>query len=213
MNTALLIGMVILGGVSLGWVLHHRSMRHMKPILTRLASEKNGKVESPSLFLMPKLRFSHAGKKVEVSSASTGIAGDSVRYTYAVFNGVDLKSFEFRILPRSLQTIGDKWIGLKKPMSTRVDKLDERLSIYTNNEPLLMAILSDRIQEDLLSWAEQKTENQINDIRNYDDNIIFAVTGTLKNYEDYKLLLDTACRFYDAVINGMSNSSKASNDT
>jgi len=26
------------------------------------------------------------------------------------------------------------------------------------------------------------------------------VTGVLKNYEDYKLLLETACRFYDAVI-------------
>jgi hypothetical protein len=184
----------------------------MKPILIRLAAEKNGTVESPSLFLMPKLRFSHSGTKVEVSSASTGISAESVRYTYAVFNGLDFKSFEFRILPRSLQTIGDKWIGRKKQMSTGVDKLDERLSIYTNNEPLLKAILSDRIQADLLSWSEQKRENKIKDIRNYDDNLIFAVTGALKNYEDYKLLLETACRFYDAVINVMSNSSKASND-
>ena len=72
-------------------------------------------------------------------------------------------------------------------MSTGVDKLDERLSIYTNNEPLLKAILSDRIQADILSWTEQKRENKIIDIRNYDENLIFAVTGTLKNYEDYKL--------------------------
>ncbi|MBT8352129.1 MAG: hypothetical protein KJO26_12980 [Deltaproteobacteria bacterium] len=61
MNTALLIGMVILGGVSAGWLFHHRSMRHMKPVMTKLAAEKSGKVESPSLFLMPKLRFSHSG--------------------------------------------------------------------------------------------------------------------------------------------------------
>ena len=78
----------------------------------------------------------------------------------------------------------------------------------------MKSVLSERIQADLLSWAEQKKENKINDIRNYDDNLIFAVTGAVKNYEDYKLLLETACRFYDAVVNvmSMSNSSKASND-
>jgi hypothetical protein len=204
MNLALVIGMLILGGVGLGWVLHHRSVRHMAPILRQLAAENNGKVESSSLFLMPKLRFSHSGTEVEVSSASTGIAGESTRYTYAVFAGLDLKNFMFRILPRSLQTIGDKWIGRKKPMSSGVDKLDKRLAIYTNNVPLMKAVLSDHIQADLLSWAEQKTVNRINDIRNYDDKLIFAVAGTLKNYNEYKRLLDTACRFYDAVTNEVS---------
>ncbi len=121
MNTALIIGIIILGGMSLGFVLYHRSVRNLKPILIRRAAEKNGTVESPSLFLMPKLLFFHSGKKVEVSSASTGIAGESVRYTYAVFNGLDFEGFEFRILPRSLQTIGDKWIGRKKQMSTEVE--------------------------------------------------------------------------------------------
>jgi hypothetical protein len=184
----------------------------MKPILTRLAAEKNGTVESPSLFLMPKLRFSHSDTKVEISSASTGIAGESVRYTYAVFKGLDLKSFEFRILPRSLQTIGDKWIRQKKPMSTGVDKLDKRLAIYTNNDRLMKEVLSDHIKADLLSWAEREKDNRISDIRNYDDNLIFSVTGTLKNYHEYKLLLDTACSFYDKVTNVMSNYSQVSND-
>lgn len=212
MNTALLIGMVILGGVSVGWVFHHRSMRHMKPVLTKLAAEKNGTVESPSLFLMPKLRFSHSGTDVEVSSASTGIAGESTRYTYAVFAGLDSKNFKFRILPRSLQTIGDKWIIQKKPISTGVDKLDKRLAIYTNNDSLMKSVLSERIQADLLSWVEQKTVNRISDIRNHDDNLIFAVTGTLKQYEEYKLFLVTACRFYDAVTSVVLNLPKAPND-
>ena len=212
MNTALLIGMVILGGASLGWVFHHRSMRHMKPILTSLAAEKNGTVESPSLFLMPKLRFSHSGIDVEVSSASTGTAGESTRYTYAVFAGLDSKNFKFRIVPKSLQTIGDKWIIQKKPLSTGIDKLDKRLVIYTNNDSLMKSVLSERIQADLLSWAEQKTVNRISDIRNYDDNLIFAVTGTLKLYKEYKFFLDTACRFYDAVTSVVSNLPKAPND-
>ena len=212
MNTALLIGMVILGGVSVGWVFHHRSMRHMKPVLTKLAAEKNGTVESPSLFLMPKLRFSHSGKDVEVSSASTGIAGESTRYTYAVFAGLDSKNFKFRILPRSLQTIGDKWIIQKKPLSTGVDKLDKRLAIYTNNDSLMKSVLSGPIQANLLSWVEQKTVNRISDIRNYDDNLIFAVTGTLKQYEEYKFFLDTACRFYDAVTSVVLNLPIAPND-
>ena len=129
----------------------------MKPILIRLAAEKNGTVESPSLFLMPRLRFSHSGTDVEVCSASTGIAGESTRYTYAVFAGLDSKNFKFRILPRSLQTIGDKWIIQKKPLSTGVDKLDKRLAIYTNNDSLMKSVLSEPIQANLLSWAEQKT--------------------------------------------------------
>ena len=199
-------------GVSLGWIIHHRSVRQMTPILRRLAAEKNGTVESPSQFLMPKLRFSHSGAEVEVSSASTGIDGESTRYTYVVFAGLDSKSFEFRILPRSLQTIGDKWIGLKKPMSTALDQLDKRLVISTNNSPLMEAVLLDRIQADLLSWEEQKSDNRINDIRNYEDKLIFAVTGALKSYEDYKLFLETACRFYDAVNKVVSNYSKVLND-
>ena len=104
--------------------------------------------------------------------------------------------------------LGDKWIGLKKPMSTEVDKLDNLLAIYTNNDRFMKEVLSGRIQADLLSWAGQKTENRISDIRNYDDNLIYAATGTLKNYEEYKLLLDTACRFYDAVANVLSNHTK-----
>jgi hypothetical protein len=66
-------------------------------------------------------------------------------------------------------------------------------------------VLSDRVRADLLSWAKQK-ENRISDIRNYDNKMIFAVTGTLKNHEEYELLLDTACRFYDAVTNVVSES-------
>ena len=125
-------------------------------------------------------------------------------YTYVKFIGLDFKSFKFRILSRTLQTIGDKWIGQKKAMPTRVDKLDKRLSIYSNNEPLLKATLSARIQADLLLWAEQKTDNRVSDIRNYDDNLIFAVAGDLESYEEYKLLLDTACRFFDEVTKVVS---------
>ena len=171
----------------------------------------NGKVESSSLFLMPKLRFSHSGTEVEISSASTGIAGESRRYTYTKFIGFDFNNFEFRILPRSFQTIGDKWIRQKKPISIGVDKLDKRLSIYSNNEPLLKATLSARIQADLLLWAEQKTDNRVSDIRNYDDNLIFAVVGDLESYEEYKLLLDTACRFFDAVTKVVSKHSNETN--
>jgi hypothetical protein len=97
-------------------------------------------------------------------------------------------------------------------MSSGVDKLDKRLAIYTNNDTLMKAVLSDRVQADLLSWSNQKTENRINDIRNYTDNLIFAVTGTLKKYEEYKLFLDSACRFFQAITNVISNCSKDRNN-
>ncbi len=94
-------------------------------------------------------------------------------------------------------------------MSTPAGKLDQRLVIYTNDERWMQAVLSDRIRADLLRWADQKRENRINDIRNYEDKLIYAVTGTLDNYEETKLLLDTACRFYDAVTDVVSKRSKA----
>lgn len=203
MNGSVLIGILILGGLSVGWVLHNRSVRRVMPVLRRLAAEKNGTVQSPSRFLMPKLLFSYAGTAVEVSSASTGTAGKSTRYTYVLFREVDWKGFDFRILPRSVQTMTDEWVGLTKPMLTAPGNLDKRLTIVTNEDRLMEAVLSDRIQGDLLLWAGQKTENRISDIRNYDDKLIYAVTGTLESYQDYRLLLDTACRFYDAVTNQM----------
>ncbi len=212
MDNALLIGVVIMGGLSLGWVLHHRSVRQMTPILRRLAAEANGVVKSPGPFVMPKLLFSYSGTDVEVSSASTGIDGGSIRYTYALFKGLVPKNFEFRIRPRSLQSVADEWTGFKKPMATEVGKLKKRLAIYTNDDRLMEAVLSERIQADLLFWADRKRENRISDIRNYDDKLIYAVTGTLNNYEEFKLLLNSACGFFDVVNNVVANSSRASNN-
>ncbi len=199
MNVALLIGAIILGGMSLGWVLHRRSVRHMTPILRRLAAEVNGVVQSQTPFIMPKLMFSYSGMDVEVSSASTGIDGESIRYTYAVFKGQAPTNFEFRILPRSLQAVVDEWTGFKKPMATEVGRLKKHLVIYMNDDRLMKSVLSERIQADLLFWAAGNKENRISDIRNYDDKLIYAVTGTLNSYEEFKLLLGSACRFLDAV--------------
>ncbi len=212
MNNALLIGVVILGGLSLGWVLHHRSVRQMTPILRRLAAEADGEVKSQGLFVMPKLLFSYSGTDVEVSSASTGIDGESIRYTYALFKGLALKNFEFRIRPRSLQSVADEWAGFKKPMATEVGNLKRVLAIYTNDDRLMEAVLSERVQVDLLFWADGKRENRISDIRNYEDKLIYAVTGTLNNYVEFKLLLGSACRFFDMVNSVVSNSSKVSNN-
>ena len=213
MNIVLLIGVVILVGMSLGWILHHRSMGQLTPILKRLAAETNGVVKLQNPFVMPKLMFPYSGTDVEVSSASTGIDGGSIRYTYALFNGLTLKNFKFRILPRSLQSVADEWAGFKKPMVTEVGQLKKCLAIYTNDDKLMEALLSERIQADLLFWADRKTENRISDIRNYDDKLIYAVTGTLNNYEEFKLLLGSACRLFDLVNNVASNSSRVSNNT
>ena len=210
-NTASVIAVVILGGLSLGWILHHRSLRHLTPILKRLAAEVGGVVQSQNPFVMPKLLFSYSGTDVEVSSASTGIAGESIRYTYVLFKGLAPRQFEFRIRPRSLQTVADEWAGFKKPMATEVGKLKTRLAIYTSDDRLMEAVLSEHVQADLLFWAHGKRENRVSDIRNYDDNLIYAVTGTLDSSEDFKVLLDSACRFFDVVKNLGSRSSEPSN--
>ncbi len=211
MNVPLIIGVVLLGGLSLGWVLHRRSVGHVLPILKRVAVETDGEINWQGPFVMPKLVFTHSGTEVEVSSASTATEGESIRYTYALFKGLTWKDFEFRIVPRSLQTVADQWVGLKKPMGTEVGKLKDRLVIYTNDNRRMVAILSERIQEDLQFWAHGKKENRISDIRNYDDKLLYAVTGTLDNYEELKLLIRSACNFFDSVNNMISNPSASNN--
>ena len=63
------------------------------------------------------------------------------------------------------------------------------------------SILSEPIQTDLLFWAEGEDSNRISDIRNYDNKLIYAVTGTLKSHKEFKLLISNACTFFDAVKN------------
>lgn len=63
------------------------------------------------------------------------------------------------------------------------------------------SILSEHIQTDLLFWAEGEGSNLISDIRNYDNKMIYAVTGTLKNHKEFKLFISKACTFFDAVKN------------
>jgi hypothetical protein len=201
MNVAILIGAVVLAGMCLGWFFHRRSVHQITPILRQLAAEENGVVVPQGPFVMPKLVFPYSGTTVEVSCASTGSQGESIRYTYVVFNDLALKDFEFRILPRSLQTLTDEWAGFKKPLVSEIARLKDRLSIYTNNDRLMESVLTESIQTDLLFWAEGEGSNRISDIRNYDNKLIYAVTGTLKNHKEFKLLISNACTFFDAVKN------------
>ena len=201
MNVAILIGAVVLAGMCMGWFFHRRSVRQITPILRQLAAEGGGIVVSQGPFVMPKLVFPYSGTTVEVSCASTGSQGESIRYTYVVFNGLAPKNFEFRILPRSLQTFTDELVRFKKPFDSGIDRIKDRLSIYTNNDRLMKTVLTERIQTDLLFWADGEKLNRISDIRNYDGKMIYAVTDTLKNHKEFKLLINTACSFFDAVKN------------
>ena len=211
MQVALLICLVLVVGMSLGWALHHRSVRHMTPILRRLAAETNGVVNSQVPFVMPKLLFSYSGVDVEVSSASTGLDGESIRYTYVLFKGLVPRDFEFRVLPRSLQTVAEEWAGYKKSTAPELGKLKKHLAIYTSDNRLTEAVISEPIQTDLLFWADRKRGNRISDIRTFDDKLIYAVTGALNSYEESKLLLGSAFRFFDAFNNIMSNTPRRAN--
>jgi hypothetical protein len=212
MNVEILIA-IVLGGLGLGWVLQRWSVRQMLPTLERLAVEIDGEVRFQGPFLMPKLVFAHAGRQVEVSSASSGTAGDSTRYTYALFEGLAPGRFEFRIVPRSLQSLASQWTGLARPLTQGMGDLAERLVVYTNDEERMATVLSERVRADLSSWAGAQTENRISDVRNYDDKLIYAVTGTLSGYDELRSLIDSSCRFLDAVDRVVPGTSGAPDPT
>ncbi|WP_139215198.1 hypothetical protein [Oceanisphaera psychrotolerans] len=192
------MGLFILSGLLLGWVLHGRTARRMTPMLNRLAAETNGAVSSNNPLLMPKLLYSRSGMEVEVSSASTGIDGNSVEYTYVLFKGLPPHKFDFRIQPRTITACVNEWIGSSQAPALNSGRLKARLAIHTNDDERMRRLLTDAIQADLLFWADRKT-NRLNDIRPYDDKLIYAITGLPDDIHDLKRLLDSACRFMEAL--------------
>ena len=206
MGISLIVASVIVGGLILAWAFHRKSAGRLNATLKRMAAEVGGEVRTQNLFVMPKLLFSYAGGEVEISSASTGIDGGSINYSYVLFKGLAPGRFEFRILPRSLQTVADEWAGITKSMVTDACRLGERLSISTNDDKMMAAILSEKIQADLLFWAEGERENRISDIRIYDDKLIYAVTGISNDYDELQKLIKSACRFFDGVTEHLSSS-------
>lgn len=150
------------------------------------------------MFSLPKLYFTHDGKDVEVSSASTGISGQSERYTYVLFSGLDFKGFEFRILPKSVRTIVDDKLAIKRQIPIGDRLFDKYFSVYSNDKDKSLKFLDDEIKSDLLKWAQKKPINKISDIRNYDDKFIFCVYGELKDRYEFEQLLKSAIDFYDS---------------
>jgi hypothetical protein len=198
MSSYLIIGLIIIFGWIIAWVFHSRSYKSLLENLELIAIEKSGTIKRGRLFSLPKLYFTHDGKDVEVSSASTGISGQSERYTYVLFSGLDFKGFEFRILPKSVQTIIDNKIGIRKQIPTGDSLLDKYFSVYSNDKDKIFKILNYETKSDLLKWAQKKPINKISDIRNYDDKIIFCVYGELKDQYEFEQLVKSAIDFYDS---------------
>ncbi len=211
MSSYLIIGLTITFGWIIAWVFHRRSYKSLLENLELIAIEKNGTIKKGRLFSLPKLYFTHEGKDVEVSSASTGISGDSERYTYVLFSGLDFKGFEFRILPKSVQTIIDNKIGIRKQIPTGDSLLDKYFSVYSNDKDKIFKILNYETKSDLLKWAQKKPINRISDIRNYDDKIIFCVYGELKDRYEFEQLVKSAIDFYDSHKEVLLNISKIAN--
>lgn len=198
MSSYLIIGLTITFGWIIAWVFHSRSYKSLLENLELIAIEKSGTIKRGRLFSLPKLYFTHDGKDVEVSSASTGISGESKRYTYVLFSGLDFKGFEFRILPKSVQTIIDNKIGIRKQISIGDRLFDKYFSVYSNDKDKILKILDDETKSDLFKWAQKKPINKISDIRNYDDKIIFCVYGELKDRYEFKQLVKSTTDFYDS---------------
>ncbi len=197
MSEVTIVVLFVVAGLLIGWFMHRRSSRSLTSIMVRLAAEKNGVLESGTFLRLPKLMLSHKGKEMEISAASSGKEGSSP-YTYVLFQDVESSGFEFRILPKSAQTVIDSALGLKKAALTGHPPLDKSLAIYTNDEDALGRLLSERLQQAILGWVT-KDRNRIQDIRNHDDKLIFCVDGILSDTADLRQLIDGACLFYDGL--------------
>ena len=197
MSEGTIITLFVATGLLIGWFMHGRSSRTLTSIMGRLAAEKNGVLESGTFLRLPKLMLSHKGKEMEISSASSGGEGSSP-YTYVLFQDVESAGLEFRILPKSVQTVMDSALGLRKAALTSHPPLDKSLVIYTNDDDALGTLLSERVQQALLGWVT-KDRNRIQDIRNHDDKLMFCVDGILSDTADFRQLIEGACLLYDEL--------------
>jgi hypothetical protein len=196
-NSLTIVGLVVVLGLSLGLLAHTCATRRMMPVLKELATELNGEVRQASIFLLPKLAFHHKNLMVEVSSASSGTSSPGGRFTYVLFSGLVSDDFHFHILPRSVQTKVDEATGLKSPVKLQNQDLDSHFSVYTTDEGRMQTILEHISADDLLCGTKIR-EPSIDEIRKYDDKLMYSVSGTLSDYSQYKSLVDRATRFYDA---------------
>ncbi|NIT14145.1 MAG: hypothetical protein GTN99_07890, partial [Candidatus Dadabacteria bacterium] len=176
MSHYLVIALVALLGLLTGWIFHTRTKKSLLKNLRLLALEKDGIIKQ-GLFTLPKLHYKYDGKEVEISSASTGSSAESEQYTYVLINGIDFKGFEFRLIPKSIQTVIDTAFNIHKQIPTGYAEFDDYFSVYSNSRDKMLKILNDKVRSDLLDWAEKKSVNSINDIRNYDDKLIFSISG------------------------------------
>lgn len=188
--------LVIAAGLLLAWFMRRRSVDRLTPILKILAAERDGVVESRNI-VMPRLVFQYNGHEVELSSSS---AGDGSEMTYVQFSGLDLGEFHFRVAPKALPGTGLRSSRGGEPVSFLKDQLGRRIHIFTNNEAMVNQILNEEVERDLLIWADWHGRNRIEDIRNYDERMIYAVSGELKNHGEYRSLIDSACRMLDQVV-------------
>ncbi|TDI17142.1 MAG: hypothetical protein E2P05_02695 [Acidobacteria bacterium] len=197
MSEGTIITLFVATGLLIGWFMHGRTSRAFTSIMRRLAAEKNGVLESGTFLRLPKLLLSHNGKEMEISAASTGGEGSSP-YTYMLFQDVESAGLEFRILPKSVQTVIDSALGLRKATLTSHPPLDKSLVIYTNDDDALGTLLSERVQQALLGWVT-KDRNRIQDIRNHDHKLMFCVDGILSDTADFRQLIEGACLLYDEL--------------
>ncbi len=197
MSEGTIITLFVATGLLIGWFMHGRTSRAFTSIMRRLAAEKNGVLESGTFLRLPKLLLSHNGKEMEISAASTGGEGSSP-YTYVLFQDVESAGLEFRILPKSVQTVIDSALGLRKATLTSHPPLDKSLVIYTNDDDALGTLLSERVQQALLGWVT-KDRNRIQDIRNHDHKLMFCVDGILSDTADFRQLIEGACLLYDEL--------------
>lgn len=197
MSEGTIITLFVATGLLIGWFMHGRTSRAFTSIMRRLAAEKNGVLQSGTFLRLPKLLLSHNGKEMEISAASTGGEGSSP-YTYVLFQDVESAGLEFRILPKSVQTVIDSALGLRKATLTSHPPLDKSLVIYTNDDDALGTLLSERVQQAILGWVT-KDRNRIQDIRNHDHKLMFCVDGILSDTADFRQLIEGACLLYDEL--------------
>ena len=192
---------LVLSGIRV-WVLHRRASKAMAAPLQRLALEFDGDF-TPRMFFLPKLTFRHQNRSVEISAASTSIRGQRNADTYALFSGLEVTDFKFRLQPDSFRAdmdFGDLNAGPQTMVKTGNSAFDKRFILTGNDAESVRSIFSPEILEKILLWDQQSPQHPVSDIRPYDDKLVCRVKGILSSYSDYRRFIDIAIACCDQVV-------------
>ena len=180
-------------GLVIGYLLQTADSRKLTQLLQQQALQRNGTVKPGSLISFPRLVFPYGDTTIQVSV----LAGSSP-LTWADFS-INLPGKSVKIRNRSTRVLTQKALGLMQVLRTEDSYFDQRFFVETNDEPLVVDLLSAELRDQLLNLDTAYGQHGIL-IRLEQNQFQISIDTFGREAQLFADIIDTALIFYDRLI-------------